>query len=140
MRKFSALGWCLLTAVLAFYRPGPALAQAVTGTCGVVMYQDCVTSDSTFIPTAARASVSAGVTTVQCLGTTTNFPATATTCSGERVNRTSSESAPAHPCSITLGATAQHVDDWTETVSPPVAPATLGSVKLTCSAGGTDTN
>ena len=132
MRKLSALGWFLFIAVFAFYRPVPALAQAVTGTCGVVLASDCVTSDTTFIPTAARVSVSAGVTTVQCVGTTTTLPATATTCDGERVNRTSAENTPAHPCSITLGSTSVGVDDWYETIS------TSGSVKLVCSAGGTD--
>jgi hypothetical protein len=122
-----------LAALFALYRRVPALAQAVTGTCGVVLASDCVTSDTTFIPTAARVSVSAGVTTVQCLGTTTKIPLTATTCDGERVNRTSGENSPAHPCSITLGSTSVGVDDWYETIS------ISGSVKLVCSSGGTDT-
>jgi len=126
-----------LIAVLAFYWPGLALAQAVPGvavmgTCGV-LDKTCLSSDGTFVPTAVRVSVSAGVTTVECLGTTTILPTTATACDGERLNRTSSESMPASPCAITLGTTSVHVDDWYETIS------TLGSVKLTCSAGGTDT-
>jgi hypothetical protein len=132
MRKFSTLGLCLLAALFALYRPVPALAQAVTGTCGVVLASDCFSPDTTFIPTAARVSVSAGVTTVQCVGTTTTLPATATKCDGERVNGKTGDTAPTHPCSITLGSTSAHVDDWYETIS------TSGSVTLVCSAGGTD--
>jgi hypothetical protein len=126
-----------LAAVFAFYRPVPALAQAVpgvavTGTCGVVD-TTCVHPDTSFVPTIVRVSVSAGVTTVDCEGTTINKPAIATACDGESLNRKSTEAMPAFPCSIMLGATSVGVDDWHETIS------TSGSVKLTCSAGGTDT-
>ena len=132
MRKLSTLGLCLLAALFALYRPVSVLAQAVTGTCGVVLASDCVTPDTTFVPTAARVSVSAGVTTVQCLGTTTKIPLAATKCDGERVNGKTGDTAPTHPCSITLGSTSAHVDDWYETIS------TSGSVTLVCSSGGTD--
>jgi hypothetical protein len=132
MRKFSALGWCLLIAVFAFYRPGPALAQAVTGTCGAVLV-DCVTSDTTFIPTDARVSVSStGVTSAVCVGTTANKPGIAVTCDGEKVNGANGDTTPAHPCTMMLGATSVGVDDWHETIS------TSGSVKLTCVAGAPD--
>ncbi len=130
-----------MTAVFAFYRPGPALAQtvAVSGTCGVVESTDCKTSDTTFIPTAVRLSVSSGVTTVECLGTTPTVPAATTTCGGEKANfgSTGAEGpSPVHPCNIMLGSTPVSTDDWFETITP--ISSTLASVKLTCSAGGTD--
>jgi hypothetical protein len=135
MKKFSVLGWCLLAAVFAFYQPGLALAQVAavsgTGTCGVVSPTDCATAMA-FTPTSVRMSVSAGVTTMVCQGTTSPAPLTNLACDGERVNRASLEATPLHPCSITVGTTTVPTDDWYETIS------TTGAVKLTCTAGGTD--
>jgi hypothetical protein len=130
MRKFSALGWCLLTAVFAFYRPGPALAvtsAAVSGNCSVFGL-DCKTADPLFVPTAARVSVSAGVTTAECVGTTPTLPGpTAKGCDGEFMNRNlPSDGSTTAPCNITLGGASVAVDDWHETIS------TAGIVKLTC--------
>jgi hypothetical protein len=151
MKPASILRSCLLAGALWFYGPAGALAQtptptptatptptptageaAITGTCAV-LDSTCVNSDSAFVPTSVKVSITKTVTTATCVGTTTALPTKATKCDGEILGGASGETAPLQPCTILLGATSAPIDDWTETITK------TGKVTLTCKAGGTDT-
>jgi hypothetical protein len=145
MKSASFLGSCLLAGAFWFYGSASALAQtptptptpgstaetAVTGTCAV-LDNTCAASDTTFVPTSVKVSVTKTITTATCLGTTTALPAKTTKCNGETLGGASGETAPLQPCTILLGTTSAAIDDWTETITK------TGKVTLTCKSGGTD--
>ena len=140
MKPAAILQSCLLGGAFLFYSPAGIMAQvlpgpAATGTCAV-LDSTCAAADPAFVPTSVKISVSHGVTTLACAGTTTtNLPAKTTKCNGETLGLAGggTESAPSQGCVITLGTSAlPATDDWTETITK------TGRVTLTCSAGEKD--
>lgn len=138
MRKVSIVSSGLLVGALALGGVGSALAVTLpgvsgTGTCAV-LDNTCMAADGTFTLTSIKVSKAGAVTSLTCMGTTSNKPKKATKCDGETLGGTTTgESAPTQPCTITLGTTATTTDDWLEVITPS------GNVKLMCKAGGADT-
>src|ERR1700692_1706194 len=88
MKPAAILQSCLLGGAFLFSSPAGIMAQvlpgpAATGTCAV-LDSTCAAADPAFVPTSVKISVSHGVTTLACAGTTTtNLPAKTTKCNGE---------------------------------------------------------
>jgi hypothetical protein len=140
MKAASILRSCLLAGAFWLYGSAGALAQVLpgpvgTGTCAV-LDSTCAAADSAFVPTSVKVSVSHGVTTLACSGTTTTaLPTKTTKCDGQTLGLANggTENAPSQGCVITLGATVSPAtDDWTETITKN------GRVTLTCKSGGPD--
>jgi hypothetical protein len=136
MKRVSIFGSYLLAGAVWLSGPASALAvalpgTAVTGTCAV-LDNTCLAADATFVPTSVSVKTAGAVTTATCSGTTTNKPAKKAKCDGETLGGVNGETTPLQPCTILLGTTALHIDDWTETIS------TSGKVSLMCKASGTD--
>jgi hypothetical protein len=137
MKVTSILGSCLLGSALLVVVPAGALAVAlpgttVTGTCAV-LDNTCAASDTNFSPTSVKVSVAGGVTTAMCSGTTTNKPTKTTKCDGEILGGAMGETAPLQPCTILIGTTSVHIDDWSEVIT------SSGKVTLLCKSSGSDT-